>query len=165
MSDSAARKRTRRLLLVVAFSLPFALVSELGAFWALERAGLGALVSPPEVQELSVLIAPELAQTMWILAGAIPVMAGLGVVLHRWKVRRAISKRPPAERTAKNLDKANFDALMMSTSMPQIPGVVALFAHLIGAETLSVAAVLGVSTLGVFGVAALTSKPPQMPVA
>lgn len=136
------------LLAIIGLSTPFALVVE---------TGVRRLMMPPEFEEVRAWLRPDITPWAWLAVPLALVGTAMGFALQRWLARRELKKplRPGVDpATARR--KAEFEALMLSTSAPQIPALLATFAFMFGSELLPVLVSIGVATLGVvsLGVAA-----------
>lgn len=138
MARSAAK--TFGLLAFIAVSTPLALAVE---------TGLRIFLFPPELEEVRAWLRPTLTPWVW----AMPVLAAaatlLGLRLQRWHAAREFRALPAHEQTEEAWRAAHFDALMLSTSAPQIPALLATFAFMLGAELLPVVVAIAVATAGV----------------
>jgi len=127
----------------IALSVPAALALESLIRWA---------VLPPELDQLRQVWGAHATALVWGLA---PIALGgdlLAFVLQRRLQARAIrltESLPPAKQRMKR-----FEALMISASVAQIPGLLAASGFMLGADLSAVLVALGVSTLGVFALGA-----------
>jgi len=128
------------LLAIVAASTPLALAVE---------TGMRLLLFPPEFEELRTFLRPTITPWVWLMTPVAVVTTGAGFVIHRRLVAAELGKLPEAERTPEASAAANFDALMLSTSAPQVPALLSVFAFMLGSELLPVCAAIGVATIGV----------------
>lgn len=132
-------RRTGLLIAAIALSTPLALALE---------SGLRQLVFPPEFEELRALVGP--AASPWAWLG--PVAVGLTVPVAVWMQPR-LARHHLARRRARGLraseDGARFEALMIATSLPQIPAVAATLAFMFGSAWPPVVATVAASTVGV----------------
>jgi len=141
------------LLAVVALSTPLALVVE---------TGLRSLIMPPEFEDVRRWLRSDVTPWAWAMAPAAVVATGLGFVLQRRLLGRAlrIPKRPGMTEAAAR-ERAELDALMLSTSAPQVPALVATLAFMVGAELLPVLVTVGVATVGVLSLGLTVGRGPH----
>ncbi len=136
--------RSRRpplgILIVIAVSTPLALAAE---------TGLRYLLFPPEFEEVRMWLRPAITPWMWTASGLAVAFTVLGLKLQRWFVQRRLAQLPADKRTPEAEEKASFDGLMLSSSCPQIPALLATFGFMLGSELLPVAVALAVATVGV----------------
>ena len=145
------------LLAIIGLSTPFALVVE---------TGVRRLMMPPEFEQVRAWLRPDITPWAWVTVPLALVGTAVGFALQRWLARRELSKPPRAgvdPETARR--KAEFEALMLSTSAPQIPALLATFAFMFGSALLPVLVSMGVATLGVIslGLAAPRAQVPGAP--
>jgi len=112
--------------------------------WWLEAWVVSAIM-PPAFAELRHLLRPVTTFVTWGLVGLAVPVAVVAIIVHRWLWRRvALSPAGEPER-----DWQRFSALMVSASVAQAPGLLAVLAAVFGAEGSAVGAAVGVSSLGV----------------
>lgn len=140
------------LLAIIALSTPLALAVE---------TGLRLLIFPPEFAEVRIFLRPYITPWMWLMTPAALVMTGVGFPLHRLLVRKNLSRFKPEKRTAKRIEDANFDSLMLSTSAPQVPALVSTFGFMLGSELLPVLLAIVAATMGVLSLG-LVLRPSKM---
>ncbi len=129
------------LLAVIGLSTPFALAVETGVRW---------LIMPAEFDEVRAWLSPEVTPWVWAMAPLAAVATGLGFVLQRWLVARALKKPLRAGVTAAQArERAQFDALMLSTSAPQIPALIGTVGFMLGSQLTPVLVTIAVATVGV----------------
>lgn len=134
------RRQTWVVLGLIAVSTPLALVVE---------TGLRRIMFPPEFEEIRMFLRPSLALPTWSLLGLVVLTTLLG---QRWQQRRVdkrMAARPPEQQTAHYRTKETFDALVLFTSLPQLPAVLATFCFMFGAPLLPVVANMVAATGGV----------------
>lgn len=123
--------------------------------WGVET-GLRAVFFPPEFEELRAMLRPGLTV---VARGLVVLTLGLlwpTWLLMRWLVRRRLRGLPgrrPDLRAGVRLV-----AFLGASSVLQVPGVIATFAGLFGAEARAVAGVVGVGTLGLLGLGWVTLR-------
>lgn len=144
------RKKTLGLLAVVAISTPLALAVETGLRW---------LLFPPEFDEVRAWLRPAITPWMWTASVLAIAFTLLGWKLQTWFVARRMSRLAEDKRTPEAEAKAHFDALMLSSSCPQIPALFATFGFMIGAELLPVLVAIAIATAGVLTLGALLPGP------
>jgi hypothetical protein len=146
--------KTYALLAAIAVSTPLALAVE---------TGMRILLFPPEFEELRMLLRPVLTGWMWTTPLLAALATLLGIKLQRWTVQRHLAKLPPDGRTPVAVKRAEFDTLMLSTSVPQVPALVATFGFTMGSALLPVVVAIVVATAGVLllGFASGSGNPDQ----
>ncbi len=142
----AARARTYAILAVVAVSTPAMLAVET---W------LRRLLLPPELEELRAWLREDLTPVAWATVPLVPLAAWCGLRLHRWYVGRELARLPPRRKTEEAAARVRFDALMLCTSAPQLPAVLATLLFMFGAALTPVAISLFSATVGVLVLGAL----------
>lgn len=108
---------------------------------------------PPELEEIRQWLRPTLTPWTWLAPPAAVLMTALGVVLHRSMTRRRLAALDPESRDETKVAAIRFDTLMLSTSAPQIPALVATLSFMMGSSLTPVlvtmaVAMAGVSTIG-----------------
>lgn len=134
------RARLYGLLGLIALSTPMAL----GVETSMRR-----LVMPPDFEAVRAWLSPTLTPWAW---GMVPATVGatvLGWWLYRVLARRELKRRKPGQTEEDARAKAEFEALMLSSSAPQVPAVAATMLFMMGAELTPVLVAMGVATLGV----------------
>jgi hypothetical protein len=143
-------RQTWAMLALVAVSTPLALVLE---------TALRMLLFPPEFEEVRAWLRPTITPWVWVT----PVLAAIatlgGLRLQRWYAARQFAALAPAKQTDEGWAAANFDALMLSTSAPQVPALLATLAFMLGSAAPPVLAAIAVGTAGVL-VQGLTLRHP-----
>lgn len=144
------------MLALVAVSTPLAL-----AFETLLR----RLMFPPEIDEVRMWLRPMITPWVWSAPVLCAVAVPLGSWLQRWLVARDLAARPPEQRTPERRAAAELDAMLLSTSAPQLPAVLSTFAFMFGSHLLPVVVAMVVATAGilVLGIATLrrVAQPPS----
>lgn len=136
-----SRARLYGLLAVIGLSTPLTLVVE---------TVIRRLVMPPDFEEIRAWLRPQV--TPWVWGAVLPatvLMTAFGIWLQRWLFRRELHRlcaRLPADQAHA---KAQFEALMLSTSAPQLPAVAGTVCFMLGADLLPVLATIGAATAGV----------------
>jgi hypothetical protein len=130
------------VLAIVACSTPLALAVE---------TGLRQLIFTPEFDDVRMWLRPSITPWVWLAVPACVVAVPLGAKLQRWLVARDLAKLPPERRTEQERIESEFDALLLSTSAPQLPAVIATLAFMFGSGLAPVAVAMVVATLGVLG--------------
>ena len=96
------------------------------------------------------------------MAPAAVVATGLGFFLQRWLVARSLKKpRDPRLTPEQARDSAEFDALMLSTSVPQIPALLSTVAFLFGARLTPVLVTVCLATVGVISLGLAVGRSPR----
>lgn len=133
--------RVYGLLAFIAASTPLALAVE---------TGLRRVFFPPDFADLRLLLRPILTPWMWWVIPTVIPMTVLGFGVQRFITRRQLSQIPSAEeRSPDRIEAASFDALMLSTSCPQIPALISTFGFMFGSELRPVLVTIAVATIGV----------------
>jgi hypothetical protein len=132
--------KTYALLAFIAVSTPLALAVE---------TGLRQLLFPPELEEIRAWLRPTITPWIWVMPALATAAAVAGLWLQRWYAKREFFALPKPERTDAAWSDANFDALMLSTSAPQVPALLATIGFMAGAELPPVIAAIAVGTAGV----------------
>lgn len=141
------------LLAIVGLSTPFALVVE---------SGVRRLVMPAEFEDVRAWLSPDVTPWAWAMAPAAVMATGLGFFLQRWLVARSLKEpRDPALTAEQAQDSAEFDALMLSTSAPQIPALLSTIAFLFGARLTPVLVTVCLATVGVISLGLAIGRPPR----
>lgn len=123
--------------------------------WGVETA-LRAVLFPPEFEELRAMLRPGLTVVARGLVVATLALLWPTWALMRWLVRRRLRGLPgrrPDLRAGVRLM-----AFLGASSVLQVPGVIATFAGLFGADSRAVAGVVGVGTLGLLGLGWVTLR-------
>lgn len=156
MAAPPSRARFYGVLAIVAMSTPLALVVE---------TGLRQIMFPPDFDAVRMWLRPSITPWVWIAPVLCVVAIPIGDRLQRWLVRRELARLPPERRTEAERIEAEFDALLLSTSAPQLPAVLATLAFMFGSALPPVVAAMVVATLGVlvlgFAVARRISPGPR----
>jgi thiol-disulfide isomerase/thioredoxin len=135
-----SRARLVGLLGLVALSTPLALVVE---------TGLRRLMMPPDFDAVRAWLSPALTPWAWATVPAAVAATGLGWWIFRVLVRRELRARRPGLTQAQARAKAEREAVLLASSAPQVPAVIATMLLMMGAEVLPVAMAMGVAMLGV----------------
>lgn len=146
------RARLYGLLALVALSTPLALVVE---------TGLRRLMMPPDFEQVRAWLSPTLTPWAWATVPITLLTTGLGWWLQRVLARRGLRRRRPGLTEAQARARAEFDALMLASSAPQIPAIVATMLYMLGAELQPVVVAMGVATLGVLSLGLAMRGPPS----
>jgi hypothetical protein len=111
------------------------------------EAAARALFFPPDFEPIRAELEPTLTTVAWVLLvltlGSIP----LGLACNRWLVRRGLAG--VAEPTPARRERVELEALLLSSSIPQLPALLATVAAMGGARATPVVVTLVVSTVGV----------------
>lgn len=134
------RARLWGLLGLIALSTPLA--------WVMES-GMRRLVLPPDFDAVRAWLSPTLTPWAWAMVPAALVTTGIGWWLYRVLARRELLARRPGLSEEQARAKAEFEALMLASSAPQIPAVAATMLYMLGADAVPVAAAMAAATLGV----------------
>jgi hypothetical protein len=143
------RGRALRVVAIVAVSTPLAVVVE---------TVLRRYIMPPEFDEVRAWLRPTITPWMW----AAPLFAAIGVPLglrlHHWLVKRGLARIPAHRRNAATEANAVTDAMLLSTSVPQVPAVVATLGLLMGSALPPVLVATGVATVGVLVIGVIATR-------
>jgi hypothetical protein len=137
------------VLAIVACSTPLALAVE---------TGLRQIIFPPEFDDVRMWLRPTITPWVWSAVPACIVAVPLGAKLQRWLVARALAKLAPERRTEQERIECEFDALLLSTSAPQLPAVLATIAFMFGSALAPVIVAMIVATIGVLGLGLAVAK-------
>jgi hypothetical protein len=147
-------RQTWGLLAIVAISTPLALVVE---------TGLRALLFPPDFEEVRAWLRPAITPWVWLMPVLAALSTLLGLRLQRWYAARQFAALAPRNQTDDGWAAANFDALMLSTSAPQVPALIATVAFMLGSELTPVLVAIATGTAGVLvqGLTRRGAPPPE----
>ena len=148
----SARGRALVVVAFVAISTPLAVAIE--SLWRRS-------MMPPEFEEVRAWLEPSVTPWMWLTPFAAALGIPLGLRLQRWLVRRNLARLPAHRRAPVHEATAVIDAMLLSTSVPQVPAVLATLGLLIGSALLPVLVATGVATVGVIVIGVLSSR--QLP--
>lgn len=141
------------LLAIIGLSTPLALVIE---------TGIRHLMMPPEFDQVRAWLSPQVTPVVWAMVPTAIVATGIGFALQRWLTRRALAKPArPGMTAAAVRERAEFDALMLSTSAPQIPALLGTIAFMLGSQLTPVLVTMAVATLGVLSLGLTVSATPD----
>ena len=137
----AAPRPPYAVLVFVALSTPLALLVE---------TGLRALILPPEFEEVRGWLGPAVTPWAWALVPTVLAATALGVVVLRRLIARAQARPvPEGVPPEQALARGQFDALMLSSSVPQVPALAATILFMLGAELIPVLLAIVLATAGV----------------
>jgi len=117
---------------------------------------LRALLSPASFERARAELRPTLTPVAWVLFALCVPAVVLGWSTNRWLVRRELGRL--REPTPTQRARVELEALLLATSIPQLPALLAIVASMFGAEILPVLLTLAVSTAGVVA-QGLSTKP------
>lgn len=143
------RARLVGLLGLVALSTPLALVVE---------TGVRRLMMPPDFDAVRAWLSPALTPWAWATVPAAVAATGLSWWLYRVLARRELRRRRPGLTEAEARAKAELEAVLLASSAPQVPAVIATMLFMMGAEVLPVAVAMGVAMLGVLSLGAWVGR-------
>jgi hypothetical protein len=145
----SARGRALAVVAIVAISTPLAVAFE---------TVLRRWMFPPEFDEVRAWLEPIVTPWMWLT----PVLAALGIPLglrlQRWLIDRNLARLPAHRRSAATEATAVTDAMLLSTSVPQVPAVIATLGLLIGSAALPVLVATAVATAGVLVIGGVATR-------
>jgi len=128
------------VLVLIALSTPLAL----GLETVVRR-----LLMPPDFEQVRAWLAPVLTPWAWATVPLTALAIGLGWWLFGVLVRRELRGAPPDTEPNKARAKAELESIILASSAPQVPAVIATLLFMMGAPLLPVAIAMGVATLGV----------------
>ncbi len=137
------RGQTWLVLALVALSTPMALVAE---------TYLRRLMFPPEFEEVRMYLRPSLELPVWSLLSLVVLTTWFGIRAQERRVERKMAARPPEQQTQHYRDKDTFDSLVLFTSLPQVPAILATFCFMCGAPLVPVLVNMAAATVGVLAV-------------
>jgi hypothetical protein len=137
------------VIAIVAASTPLAVVFE---------TVLRRWLMPPEFEEVRAWWQPSVTPWMWLMPPLALLGIPLGLALQRWLVRRNLARLPQHRRTPAVESTAVLDAMLLSTSVPQVPAVVATMGLLVGSKPAPVLLATAVATAGVLVIGVLSSQ-------
>lgn len=134
------RRTTWLLLGFITISTPLALAVE---------TYLRAIMFPPEFEEVRMYLRPSLEVPVWSLLSLVALTTYLGINRMKGRIERRMAKRPESEQTQHYRDKETLDSIVIFTSLPQVPAIMATFCFMFGAPLTPVIVNMAVATLGV----------------
>jgi len=145
----SARGRALVVVAIVAISTPLAIVFETVARrWMM----------PPEFEEVRAWLEPSVTPWMWLTPFAAALGIPLGLRLQRWLVARNLARIPDHRRSPVTEATAVSDAMLLSTSVPQVPAVLATLGLLIGSAPTPVLLATAVATAGVLVIGVVSTR-------
>jgi hypothetical protein len=133
-------RQTWTMLAIVAVSTPMALGVE---------TALRMLLFPPHFEEVRAWLRPTLTPWVWSMPLLAVAATVVGLRLQRWYAARQFAALPPRRQTEEGWAAANFDALMLSTSAPQVPALLATACFMLGSAPAPVFTAVAAGTIGV----------------
>lgn len=103
----------------------------------------------PDMRYLRSLTGPTLTPIAWGLAAVTALGGAVAVPVQRWWYRRRLAGLAPEARTPEVRARMAFEALYVSTSVPQLPALAVTLLFTAGASLVPVATALAVSALAV----------------
>lgn len=135
----AEKRPSKAMLWLTILAAPVALAVE---------TGLRLLIFPEEFELVREFLAPILTPVAWAL-GAVAAIAGFaGLFLQRRMTDRRLAKLPAGAEAGARY-QAVFAVFLLTTSVPQIPALLATFAYMFGASIVPVLVGVGVCSVGV----------------
>jgi hypothetical protein len=134
------RRTTWLLLGFITISTPLALAVE---------TFLRSIMFPPEFEEVRMYLRPSLEVPVWSLLALVALTTYVGIRRMEGRIERRMAKRPESEQTQHYRDKDTLDAIVIFTSLPQVPAIMATFCFMFGARLTPVLVNMAVATLGV----------------
>ena len=105
---------------------------------------------PPEMEDLREWLRPQLAPVAWALVVLAVAAVGLAFRLQGRIYSYALAtKKAAAAPEARRVEHARLETLLLATSVPQLPALLATIAFTFGADALPCLAAVAVGTLGV----------------
>lgn len=139
------RLRLVGVLLLLAASTPLALLLE---------TGLRRVMFPPEFDEVRLWLRPQITPWLWIAPLACALALPVGLLVQRALVARSL-RRSTTEPTPAARASAELDALLLATSVPQVPAILATMGFTMGASIEPVVAAMAVATVGILVIGAV----------
>jgi len=146
---ASPRAKAYGIVGVVAVSTPVALLLE---------TVLRQWMFPPEFDEVRAWLEPTVTPWVWLTPIASALAIPLGHALQRWLARRNFGQLPPHRRNPEGQAAAEMDAMLLATSAPQVPAIVATFGLMVGSRVEPVAAAMAVATVGVLVLGVLAAR-------
>ncbi|MCA9697140.1 MAG: hypothetical protein KC431_06425 [Myxococcales bacterium] len=148
----------RVVVLVIAISAPLALGIE-----TLLRTQVLVPIIGPDLDEVRAFFSPQTTMAAWAMVGVCVLAGLLGLALLRRAIRR---DQANAEGTQEDRTRKLKDRLLLLTSVPQVPAILATLCFMAGSELTPVLISMAVSTafviaMGFLGEASL--RPDQAP--
>ncbi len=134
-----SRARLVGVLLLVAASTPLALAAE---------TGLRRLMFPPEFDEVRLWLRPQITPWLWLAPITCALAIPLGLFVQRYLVARSLRTATGTLTTAMRAS-IEVDALLLATSVPQVPAILATMGFTLGAAIDPIAAAIAIATLGI----------------
>lgn len=132
---------SRRVLLpLIALSSPLSLAIE---------TGVRTLLFTDDMRALRLMARDALTPVAWAFVPVTAAAAGVGVVVHRAALRRALAHAATRPDDPDAVENARLTALYVATSVPQIPSLLATFLFTAGARFWPVMITLLVAAFGV----------------
>lgn len=138
---SGETRAARAIVAATVVAAPAALALETLLRW---------LLFGPEMEELRGLLAPNLTPAAWLLAGLAAIAAAAGLGGQRFLARRRLAELPEDPTESQRM-RALLGVFLLTTTVPQVPAILATLAAMFGAALLPVLVGIAVSTLGVLG--------------
>ncbi|MFV8751365.1 hypothetical protein ACNOYE_12540 [Nannocystaceae bacterium ST9] len=126
----------RLVVLIIALSAPLALGVE-----TLLRTQVLARILGPELDELREFFSPQTTKVAWLMVGVTGLAGVIGMIVTRLALRPLAREPDPAVRAGKLRDR-----LLLLTSIPQVPAIVATLCFMAGSRLLPVMVAMAVST-------------------
>jgi hypothetical protein len=108
---------------------------------------LRSLLLPASFERARADLRPTLTPVAWVLLAVCVPAVLLGWSTNRWLVRRELARLRDPSPTQRR--RVQLEALLLATSIPQLPALLAIVASMFGAENTPVLLTLAVSTAGV----------------
>jgi hypothetical protein len=135
----AAKRPSKAVLWLTILAAPVALVVE---------TGLRLLIFPDDFELVRGFLNPMLTPVAWVLGVVAGVAGFAGLGLQRRMSAKRLGKLPPGAGVSDRY-QAVFAVFLLTTSVPQIPALLATFAYMFGASLVPVLVGVGVCSVGV----------------
>jgi hypothetical protein len=112
------------------------------------ESGLRTLLFPPELDEVRAAFAPSLTPIAWGFAALTAAALPLGILAKRAFARRALARFGEGATKAQR-DRVGFEALLVGTSVSQLPALLGGLLVMFGAALTPVLVAIAVATLAI----------------
>lgn len=146
---ASQRAKAYGIVAIVAVSTPAAMLLE---------SVLRGWMFPPDFDEVRAWLEPSITPWTWLAPLGSAIAIPLGHALQRWLARRNLDRLPPHRRTPDREAAVEMDAMLLATSAPQVPAILATFAWMMGAAAAPVVCAMAVATVGVIVLGLLAAR-------
>ena len=137
---SGGRSRVLGVLVLVALSTVLALAVE---------TGVRRMMMPPDFEQVRAWLSPTLEPWAWAIAVVTAFACAGGWWLFGVLLRRGLARARPGLAPDRARARAELDAAILASSVPQVPAVVGTMLFMMGAPLLPVVTAMAVAVLGV----------------